>query len=77
MVKEVAWGRYFQSKENIHSNQYRESTLDVHCDFHEGEANQYYDSNCVGAGKSHMNAVLQYLVDKDKGQGCVKLKEWA
>jgi hypothetical protein len=29
----------FNLKKNIHSNQYRESTLDVHCDFHEGEAN--------------------------------------
>ncbi len=39
MVEEVAWEGYFQSKENIHSDQYRESTLDVHCDFHEGEVN--------------------------------------
>jgi Ulp1 family protease len=30
----------------------------------------------MGAGNSHMNAVLQYLVDEDKGQGCVKLEEW-
>jgi hypothetical protein len=37
---------------------------------------QYYDSNCVGAGKSHMNAVLHYLVNEDKGQGHVKPKEW-
>ena len=39
MVEEVAWERYFQSKENFHSDQYKELTLDVHCDFHEGEAN--------------------------------------
>jgi hypothetical protein len=39
MAEEVAWGGYFQSKENIHSNQYKKSTLDMHCDFHEGEAN--------------------------------------
>jgi hypothetical protein len=38
MGKEVAWEGYFQFKENIHSDQYKELTLDVHCDFHEGEA---------------------------------------
>jgi Ulp1 family protease len=38
---------------------------------------QYYDSNSVGAGKSHMDSVLQYLVDEDKGQRCVKPEEWA
>ena len=38
---------------------------------------QYYDSHAVGAGNSHMNDVLQYLVDEDKGQGCVKPEEWA
>ncbi len=38
---------------------------------------QYHDSTSVGTGNSHMNAVLQYLVDEDKGQGCVKPKEWA
>jgi Ulp1 family protease len=38
---------------------------------------QYYDSHSVGAGNSHMNAVLQYLVDEDKKQGCVKPEEWA
>ncbi len=37
---------------------------------------QYYDSRTVGAGNSHMNDVLRYLVDEDKGQGCVKRKEW-
>ncbi len=36
---------------------------------------QYYHSTSVGAGNSHMHAVLQYLVDEDKGQGCVKPKE--
>ncbi len=35
---------------------------------------QYYDSTSVGTGNTHMNAVLQYLVDEDKGQGCVKPK---
>jgi hypothetical protein len=38
---------------------------------------QYYDSHAVGAGNSHMNDVLQYLVNEDKGQGCVKREEWA
>jgi Ulp1 family protease len=38
---------------------------------------QYYDSLSVGVGSSHMNTGLQYLVDEDKGQGCVKPKEWA
>jgi sentrin-specific protease 1 len=38
---------------------------------------QYYDSLSVGAGNSQLNSVLQYLVDEDKGQGCVKPKEWA
>jgi Ulp1 family protease len=33
---------------------------------------QYYDSTSMGAGNSHMNAVLQYLVDEDKGLGRVK-----
>ncbi len=37
---------------------------------------QYYESTSVGAGNSQMNAVLRYLVDEDKGQGCVKPKEW-
>ncbi len=36
----------------------------------------YYDSTSVGTGNSHMNDVLQYLVDEDKGQGCVKREEW-
>jgi hypothetical protein len=38
---------------------------------------QYCDSHDVGAGNSHMNDVLRYLVDEDKGQGCVKKEEWA
>ncbi len=38
---------------------------------------QYYDSHAVGAGNSHMNDVLRYLVNEDKGQSCVKLEEWA
>jgi Ulp1 family protease len=38
---------------------------------------QYYDSTSVDAGKIHMNAVLQDLVDEDKGQGHVKPEEWA
>jgi sentrin-specific protease 1 len=38
---------------------------------------QYYDSHAVGAGNSHMNDVLRYLVNEDKGQGCVKREEWA
>jgi Ulp1 family protease len=33
---------------------------------------QYYDSNCVGAGKKYMDSVLQYLVNENKGQGRVK-----
>jgi Ulp1 family protease len=37
---------------------------------------QYYDSNSVGAG-NHMDSVLQYLVDEDKAQRCVKPEEWA
>ncbi len=37
---------------------------------------QYYDSLSVGAGNIYMNDVLQYLVDEDKGQGCVKREEW-
>ncbi len=37
---------------------------------------QYYDSHTVGAGNSHMNDVLRYLVDEDKGQGHVKREEW-
>jgi Ulp1 family protease len=37
---------------------------------------QYYDSHAVGAGNSHMNDVLWYLVDEDKGQGCVKREDW-
>jgi hypothetical protein len=39
MVELLAWGGYFQSKENIHSDQYRESKLDMHGDFHKGEVN--------------------------------------
>ncbi len=38
MGKQVAWEGYFLSKESTHSNQYKELSLDVHCDFHEGEA---------------------------------------
>jgi hypothetical protein len=38
---------------------------------------QYYDSLSVGTGEIHMNAVMQYLVDEDKGQGHVKPEEWA
>jgi hypothetical protein len=38
---------------------------------------QYYDSLSVGAGKKYMDSILQYLVDEDKGQGCVKCEEWA
>jgi hypothetical protein len=38
---------------------------------------QYYDSHAVGAGNSHMNDVLRYLVDEDKGQGRKKREEWA
>jgi hypothetical protein len=37
---------------------------------------QYYDSLSVGAGNIYMNDVLQYLVNGDKGQGCVKREEW-
>jgi hypothetical protein len=37
---------------------------------------QYYDSNSVGAGKSHMDIILKYLVDEDKGQHRVKHEEW-
>jgi Ulp1 family protease len=37
---------------------------------------QYYDSLSVSKGNSYMNDVLQYLVDEDKGQGCVKREEW-
>jgi hypothetical protein len=33
---------------------------------------QYYNSNSVGTGKSHMDIVLKYLVDEDKGQCHVK-----
>jgi Ulp1 family protease len=77
MGKEVAWGGYFQSKENIHSNQYRESTLEYIVIFMKEKRIQYYDSNCVGAGKKYMDSVLQYLVNEDKGQGHVKPEEWA
>jgi Ulp1 family protease len=38
---------------------------------------QYYDSHSVGTGKSHMNIVLKYLVDEEKGQHRVKPEEWA
>ncbi len=38
---------------------------------------QCYDSHAVGAGNSHMNDVLRYLVNEDKKQGCVKREEWA
>jgi hypothetical protein len=37
---------------------------------------QYYDSLSVDTGNIYMNDVLQYLVDEDKGQGCVKSEEW-
>jgi hypothetical protein len=39
------WSKYllgwdiFNLRKNIHSDQQKESSLDVHCDFHEGEAN--------------------------------------
>jgi hypothetical protein len=36
---------------------------------------QYYDSLSIGAGKKYMDSILQYLVDEDKGQGCVKCEE--
>jgi Ulp1 family protease len=36
---------------------------------------QYYDSNAVGVGKSHMHIVLKYLVDEDKGQHHIKSDE--
>ncbi len=38
---------------------------------------QYYDSHAVGTGKSHMDIILKYLVDEDKGQHCIKPDEWA
>jgi Ulp1 family protease len=37
---------------------------------------QYYDTCSVGAGNMYMNDVLQYLIDEDKGQGCVKKEKW-
>ncbi len=37
---------------------------------------QYYDSHAVGASNSHMNDVLWYLVNEDKGQGHMKREEW-
>jgi Ulp1 family protease len=37
---------------------------------------QYYDSLSIGAGKKYMDSILQYLVDEDKEQGCVKKDEW-
>jgi Ulp1 family protease len=37
---------------------------------------QYFDSNTVGAGKSHMDIILKYLVDEDKGQQRIKPDEW-
>jgi Ulp1 family protease len=33
---------------------------------------QYYDSLSIGAGKKYMESILQFLVNEDKGQGCVK-----
>jgi hypothetical protein len=34
---------------------------------------QYYNSNTVGAGKSHMDIILKYLVDEDKEQDRINL----
>jgi hypothetical protein len=28
---------------------------------------QYYDSHTVGAGKEHMDIILKYLINEDKG----------
>jgi Ulp1 family protease len=38
---------------------------------------QYYDSYTVGAGKSHMDIILKYLIDEDKRQQRIKPDEWA
>jgi Ulp1 family protease len=38
---------------------------------------QYYNSNTVGAGKEHMDIVLKYLINEDKGKCHVKPEEWA
>ncbi len=37
---------------------------------------QCYDSLSFGAGKKYMDSILQYLVNEDKGWGCVKREEW-
>ncbi len=36
---------------------------------------QYYNSTSVGAGKQYMDSVMQYLVNEDKRQHCVKSEE--
>ncbi len=77
MVKEVAWEGYFQSKKifipiNINNQQWTYIVI-----FMKEKRIQYYDSNSVGAGKSHMDIVLQYLVDENKGQQHINPAEWA
>jgi Ulp1 family protease len=36
-----------------------------------------YDSHTVCAGKEHMDIILKYLIDEDKGQQCIKPDKWA
>jgi Ulp1 family protease len=38
---------------------------------------QYYDSNSVGRGKTHMDIVLKYLANENKEEQCIKPEEWA
>jgi Ulp1 family protease len=49
----------------------------VHCDFCEGEAYPVSRFKHCCTGKSHMDIVLRYLVDEDKGQRHIKHDEWA
>jgi Ulp1 family protease len=37
---------------------------------------QYYDSHTVDTGKEHLDIILKYLIDEDKGQQHIKCDEW-
>jgi Ulp1 family protease len=75
MVKEVAWG-YFQSEKIFIPINEKNKHWTCIVIFMKEKQIQYYDSTSVGTGNSYMNDVLQYLVDEDKGQGCVKREIW-